>query len=297
VRDRLLRDGFIILSVVFVLLRLLAIKPWADSVDAYAYWTTRGGAFYDAATTGRIGAYLYSPAFAQLLTPLVWLPLAAFTALWTALNSVTLWWLLRRWALPSLLFLPIAFEIVSGNIHLLYAAAIVLGFRWPAAWGLMILTKVTPGVGVVWFLVRREWRSLAIAVGATAAIAAFSFVLDQAQWARWIDLLRADASGAGSASFGTVGPYLPIGLAPRFVAALAVVIVAARTDRRWLLPVGVVLAMPVIWFNSLAVLVACVPLAFPVASRTKRRTESIGHAGLDSGGQSGQAARSIGGGG
>ena len=259
-RDRLLRDGFVILAVVFVGLRLLAIKPWADSVDAYAYWTTRDGVFYDAATTGRIGSYLYSPAFAQLLTPIVWLPIATFTALWTALNSATLWFLLRRWALPSLPFLPVAFEIISGNVHLLYAAAIVIGFRWPAAWALMFLTKVTPGIGVLWFLARREWRSLAIALGVTAAIAAISFGLDQAQWARWIDILRADAGGAGSADFSTVGGYLPIALAPRLVAAAIVVVVAARTDRRWLLPVGVVVAMPVVWVNSLAVLVACVPL-------------------------------------
>ena len=259
-RDRLARDGFIILAIAFIGLRLFAIRPWADSVDAYAYWTTRDGSFYDAATTGRIGSYLYSPAFAQALAPLVWLPIAVFTALWTALNSATLWFLLRRWALPSLIFLPIAFEIISGNVHLLYAAAIVVGFRWPAAWALMFLTKVTPGIGVLWFLVRREWRSLAIALGVTAAIAAVSFVLDQAQWARWIDILRADAGGAGSATFSTVGWYLPIALAPRMVAAAIVVVVAAWTDRRWLLPVGVVLAMPVVWLNSLAVLAACVPL-------------------------------------
>jgi hypothetical protein len=261
VRDRLLRDGFVILAVVFVGLRLLAIKPWGDSVDAYAYWTTRDGSFYDTATTGRIGAYLYSPAFAQLLAPLVWLPIAVFTALWTALNSATLWFLLRRWALPSLLFLPIALEVISGNVNLLYAAAIVVGFRWPAAWALMFLTKLTPGVGVIWFLVRREWRSFAIAVGVTAAIAAASFALDATQWGRWIDILRADAAGAGEASFATVGWYLPIGLAPRLVAAVVVVVVAALTDRRWLVPVAVALAMPVVWLNSLAVLAACVPLA------------------------------------
>jgi hypothetical protein len=260
VRDRLLRDGFVILAVVFVGLRLFAIKPWADSVDAYAYWTTRDGVFYDAATTGRIGSYLYSPAFAQLLAPLVWLPIAVFTALWTALNCATLWFLMRRWALPSLLFLPIAFEVISGNVHLLYAAAIVVGFRWPAAWALMFLTKATPGIGVLWFLVRREWRSLAIAVGATAAIAAVSFALDMTQWARWIDILRTDASGAGEAAFTTVGWYLPIGLAPRLAAAAAIAAVAGWTDRRWLLPVAVVLAMPVVWLNSLAVLAACVPL-------------------------------------
>ena len=259
-RDRLLRDGFVILAVVFVGLRLFAIKPWADSVDAYAYWTTRDGVFYDASTTGRIGSYLYSPAFAQALAPLVWLPIAAFTALWTALNCATLWFLVRRWALPSLLFLPIALEIISGNVNLLYGAAIVVGFRWPAAWALMFLTKVTPGIGVVWFAVRREWRSLAIALGATAAIAAVSFALDQTQWFRWFDILRADISGAGEGSFSTVGWYVPIGLAPRLAAAVVVVVVAALTDRRWLVPFAVVLAMPVLWVNSLAVLAACVPL-------------------------------------
>jgi Glycosyltransferase family 87 len=256
VRDRLLRDGFLILATVFVALRLFAIKPWADSVDAYAYWTTRDGAFYDAATTGRIGAYLYSPAFAQLLAPLVWLPIAVFTSIWTALNSATLWFLLRRWALPSLIFVPIALEIVSGNVNLLYAAAIVVGFRWPGAWALMFLTKVTPGVGVLWFLVRREWRSLAIALGVTAAIAAISYVLDPGQWGRWFELLRSDVSGAGNGNFTTVGWYLPLALTPRVVAATLVIGYAAWSNRRWLVPVGVVLAMPVVWVNTLAVLAA-----------------------------------------
>jgi hypothetical protein len=35
------------------------------------------------------------------------------------------------------------------------------------------------------------------------------------------------------------------------------------TDRRWTVPVGVTLALPVVWLNSLAVLVALVPLLVP----------------------------------
>ena len=50
------------------------------------------------------------------------------------------------------------------------AAAIVIGFRWPAAWSLVLLTKITPGIGLLWFAVRREWRSLAIALGAVIMI-------------------------------------------------------------------------------------------------------------------------------
>jgi hypothetical protein len=264
VRNRLLRDGYIVLAIVFVGLRLFAIEPWADSVDAYAYWTTRSGDLYAAAETGRIGAYLYSPAFAQALAPIVaFLPVAAFTALWTAINFAALWWLVGRLALPALLFLPISFEIISGNVHLLYAVAIVAGFRYPAAWALMFLTKITPGVGVIWFAVRREWRSLATALGVTGAIVAVSLVLDRAAWEQWIGLLRNDLSGAGQASFATVGWYLAVPLMPRLAVAAGVVAYAAWTDRRWLVPVAVVVSLPVLWLNGLAILAAVVPLIRP----------------------------------
>ncbi len=259
-RDRLLRDGYVILAVVFVGLRLFSIEPWADSVDAYAYWTTRTGDFYATAGTGRIGAYLYSPAFAQALAPVVVLPLAIFTALWTAMNFAALWWLLRRWALPSLLFLPIPFEIISGNVHLLYAVAIVAGFRYPATWALMLLTKVTPGIGLLWFLARREWRALAIAFSVTAAIVAVSFVLDRAAWEQWIAILRSDLAGAGQGSIQTPGWYLAVPLLPRLAVAALITVAGALTDRRWLLPVAVVIALPVVWMNGLAVLAAVIPL-------------------------------------
>jgi hypothetical protein len=260
VRDRLLRDGYVILAVAFVGLRLFAIKPWADSVDAYAYWTTRSGDFYSAAQTGQIGAYLYAPAFAQALAPLTWLPIAVFSALWTAINCAALWWLLGRLALPSLLFLPIPFEIISGNVHLLYAVAIVAGFRYPVTWALMFLTKVTPGIGVLWFAVRREWQAFLLAIGATAFIALVSFMLDRTAWESWLRLLQADLSGAGQAAFQTVGWYVPIPLLPRLVFAAALVAFAAWSDRRWLVPFAIVLALPVVWLNGLAILAAVVPL-------------------------------------
>ncbi len=257
-RDRLLRDGYAGLSVAFLALRLLQVRPWDQSVDAYAYWATRSGSLYDAQTAGTIGAYLYSPAFAQVLVPLTWLPWAVFVTLWTGLNLAIVWWLLGRWSLPAMVFLPIPFEIVSGNVHLLYAAAIVLGFRYSASWALPILTKVSPGIGVLWFAVRREWRSLEIALGVTAALAAASYVLDPAAWRAWLDIL------AGSSSTPvTVGWYLPVPLLPRLVAAAVLVVWGALGDRRWTVPIAVLLAMPVLWLNSLAVLAALVPILWP----------------------------------
>ena len=76
-----------------------------------------------------------------------------------------------------------------GNPQAVVAAAIVLGFRHPAAWGFVFLTKIGPGLGIVWFAVRREWRSLALALGATVVIAALSMVLSIGAWADFIGSL------------------------------------------------------------------------------------------------------------
>ena len=65
----------------------------------------------------------------------------------------------RRWLAVGVVLGLI--ELAGGNIHLLLAAAIVLGFRWPWTWSLVLLTKITPGIGLLWFVVRREWRNLA----------------------------------------------------------------------------------------------------------------------------------------
>jgi hypothetical protein len=258
VRDRLLRDGFLVLAAVFVGLRLLQVDPWADSVDAFAYWQTRDGGLYESGATGQIGAYVYSPAFAQLIRPLAQLPWPLFDGLWTALNLAVYLWLVGRLALPLLLFLPFPFEIISGNVHLLLAAMVVIGLRERGAWAWAFgaITKATPLVGLGWFVVRREWRPLAIAAFATAVVVAMSFVLAPAAWSDWLALLRSDAGRP----LETVGWYLPVPLVPRLVAAGLLVAWGGLTGRRWTVPVAIVLAMPVVWLNSLAVLAAVVPL-------------------------------------
>ena len=221
---------------------------------------------YGDAGAGVLGAYLYSPAFAQLLAPLVALPWNVFLAIWTAMLLTAYGWTVRLAALPFLLFLPVPADLATGNVHLFYAAAIVVGFRWPAVWVLMAITKVTPFVGVVWFAVRREWRSLAVACAVTAAITLISVALDPASWRAWIDILLTSSSTPAD----TPGWYLAVPLAIRLPIALVVVVVAAATDRKWLLPVAVTLSLPVLWFNGLAVLVACWPLRSAQAMGARR---------------------------
>lgn len=255
-RDRLLRDIYVVVALAFIALRVFSIEPWDQSVDAFAYWSTGSGDLYDGAT-GAMGSFLYSPAFAQALTPVSWVPWPIFNALWTSMNIAVLWWLVGRWALLSLLFLPIPFEIISGNIHLLLAAAVVVSFRYPAAWAFAALTKVTPFLGVLWAVGRRDARAVVQATIASIVIAALSFVLAPDLWRRWIDLLIADAGRP----LVTLGWYLPVPLLPRLVAAAALGLWGGWTDRRWTVPVAVTLALPVVWLNSLAILAALVPLA------------------------------------
>ena len=181
---RLALSGFVLVVAIFAVVRLLDLYPWNDRLfDQWAYWSTRFGFDYAAAHPGESGAYLYSPAFAQLIAPLTVLPLPVFMAAWTALVAAVFYWVAGWRAFFIGALAPVAMSIAIGQLDVLMAAAIVIGFRWPAAWVLPFITKVTPGIGVLWFAARGEWRSLGIALGATAAVVGASMAIDPRAWA------------------------------------------------------------------------------------------------------------------
>ena len=129
--------------------------------------------------------------------------------------------------------------------------------RRPAAWAFILLTKITPGVGLLWFAVRREWRNLAIALVATAVIVGVSFVLAPGLWS---DFLEASRTQIG-ATVNVPRQAAPIPLPLRMAVAAVLVIWGARTDRAWVLPIAVGLSVPFLWWNAFAVMVAAIPLA------------------------------------
>jgi len=263
---------FLALAVGFVTLRLFDVRPWDQSVDAYAYWRPlQDGGPYGGAAVGDLGSYLYSPAFKLAFAPLGLLPWPVFNAMWTTLNLATYRAIAGRRALPLLLFLPIPFEIVSGNVHIIYAGVIVAavsrGRWWSAGWALMFLTKVSPGVGVLWHAARREWQALFLALGATAVLAAASAVAVPAWWVEWVQILAGSTAGPGATS----GWFLPVPLLARLPLAAALVLWGGVTGRRWTVPVAVVLALPVLWLNGLAVLAALLaPGLEPMVGLTAR---------------------------
>ena len=245
-------------AIVLVILMMALAEPFQpDSFgpghDARAYWTVPLDDPYVPGSVGKESAYLYSPAFLVALSPLRALSWPLFLGIWTAGLLAVLLWLAR-----PLLFLPLLLlclpEVWGGNISILLAAAIVVGFSRPFSWAFPLLTKLTPGVGMLWFVVRREWFNFGLATAATLAIIAVTSLLAPGLYADWFQLLL---SSTGSS---TVDGAVPIPLLARLPFALGIIVLAARRDQPWLLPIGVLLAMPVIWWGSLALLTASVAL-------------------------------------
>ena len=230
-------------------------RLWGTGQDARCYWQATLADPYLHSEWNDPIAYVYSPAFLQLVTPLTALPWQAFMAAWTAILLGAAGFLTGpRLLAAGLLFPFTAMEIAGGNISLLLGVAIVLGFRWPATWALVLLTKITPGIGLLWFVVRREWRSLAIALGGTAAIAAVSFVTMPDAWTRWVEVILANAGKGGTWA------SVPIPLWIRLPAAIALVVWGARTDRAWTVPIAAMLALPALWYGGLSMVLAAIPL-------------------------------------
>jgi glycosyl transferase family 87 len=143
----------------------------------------------------------------------------------------------------------------------------------------VLLTKPTLGIGLLWFVVRREWRHLAIALGTTAAIAIVSFVVAPAAWTEWVGALVANAGHPISPDYSGV---IHIPLVIRLPLAAAVVIWGARTDRPVAVAIAATLALPILWINGLAVLLAAALLVEPAEVRaTVARWVESGRGRLD----------------
>lgn len=229
----------------------LGVIPWLAynsafpiAQDAHAYFAARAGDLYGVAW-GTTDAYVYSPAFSQVIEPLRWLGWDAFRTVWRGMEVGTMALIAGPLTGPLLFVRPVALEVNLGNIHLLMAGAIVAGFRWPALWAFVLLTKVTPGIGLLWFVYRREYKKAAIATGATAAIVAVSFVVAPGDWSAWAQLLT---SSPETAQEPIITAPLPLRL------AAAVVLLWWGRERRWTVLAAAYLSLPSVGGVAVAML-------------------------------------------
>ena len=185
--------------------------------------------------------YVYPPPMAQVLGAVPWVP---YLFVWTTVLGLAFWAATRSWSLiivaistvglivlgpDHLLANPVDLTMI-GNPQIILAAVCLLGFRFPALWSLALLTKISPGIGVLWFAVRREWRSLGIALGATALIAGVSLVLAPGAW---VDFLRFATANVGTPS---PNPVVPVPFLVRLPMSVLLIAWGALTDRRWTVP-------------------------------------------------------------
>lgn len=280
IRARAVRDGLIFAGLLLTGFAVALQLPAAWHGDAAYYWDTPLRDLYVGWYPSAPHGHPYSPAFAQLMGPFQLLPFPIARLIWFAIAMGALLWLASfvrpSWRVPFILLC--LFEAINGNIHLLMASALALSLRFPATWAFILLTKITPGVGLIWFVVRREWRSLGLVIAATLAIAAISYAIVPDLWARWVAMLWAERGAPTAVALGQVP------LVPRIVVSAAVVGWGARTDRPWTIPVAATIALPNFVLQGLTVLAAIPALVHgrPIAA-TGSVTPTISTVGGSSG--------------
>lgn len=223
---------------------LVTLTQMGSPVDAWCYY-----GFDPANPWNPDGCFLYGPPVALFMDAVrSVMPFEAFTLLLRSAEMLVLIVVAGPAVGLALFIPPVAIELNAANINLLIVGAVLIGFRYPWAWAFIVLTKVTPGIGLLWFAARREWRHLAIATGATLAFATLSLVAAPDLWRQYL-------AGLGAASDDSA-----FGIVWRLPIAAALVVWGARGDHRWALMVAVFLALPRWYYLSPVLLVGLFPL-------------------------------------
>ena len=241
--DRVGLIGSAMIGVIVGVAMIAGITPLPG--DAEFYWLATPGEY-------AVSAYVYPPVLAQLLIPLHWFDAwQIFTIGWMTLCFTSLGYVLGRWSFVAMaLAIPGSFlpwmepvtgpisSVLMGNVTLPMVAAMVAATRRPGLWAVPILTKITPGVGLLWFAFRREWHALAVGLGVTLGVVAVSFAIAPDAWVSFARFAIANAGGDANGA-PIVGPPLWL----RFPAAVLLVAWGARTDRPRVLPIAGALAV------------------------------------------------------
>jgi hypothetical protein len=241
-----MRDGYLLAAGLWVIAIAVGLVP--PGGDATTFFANRWPDPYGVTDYASGAGFYYSPPIALLFAPLTAFGLPLFSATLTATGFAALYGILGRWAWLGLLFPPVWWDLSAGNVNTLLGFVAVTGGAW---WSVALLTKVTPGVGLLWHVVRQEWRAAGIALGITSTVCLVSALAAPQLWRDWVGSLLSN-------SIAYVGPgyfTIEVPLLPRLVGAIVLVTIGGRRDWRWALPVSVVLAMPVLWWSCLAALV------------------------------------------
>jgi Glycosyltransferase family 87 len=263
-------DWFALIALAAIggaLLAVIVAIFWQGPNDDLAYWLAaqRLVAGQPVYVTGEAAfepyAYHYTPPLAQVLAPLTLvLPTVAYLVGYRISELLAVWFIAGRRILPMLAliaFIPVAVELRFENVHLLMAVAVVLALsRWPVLFAVAAIVKISPGLGIVYLLLRRRWRDAAISVAVGLGICAISYLVAPGLWQEFVTSIGDRAGITGNS-------LIPVPYVVRAFAGLLIAVAGGLVGRRngeLLLVLGITVANPNLALNGFAVLAAAVPV-------------------------------------
>jgi len=207
--------------------------------------------------------YPYPPLLAILFRPLALLPFAAAAAIWEvvviASFVATVWWMgLRRretWLALGILALPIAWCLVIGQAQVVLTLFTAIGAPWSIAIAANI--KLFPSLIALWWIGRREWRSLGVFAATMAGLALLQLVLAPQATLDYITAISLHQVG----HVQNLSPYAssPLLWVALVLAGVGVVLRLAPTRWGWAAAVILsVVATPRLLVYVLMTLLACI---------------------------------------
>ena len=244
----------------------LRFDPLAD-VRAYYDAGARLNAglplYVQSATTDDPGFYRYPPLLAIAFRPLALLPFETAALVWegflVVLFAATLVRLGLRnrwtWIVTGWLAAPIAWSLAVGQAQVAVTFLVALGSPWAIA--LAGHLKLLPAVVAIYWLGRRDWRSVATFAAWLVGLAALSFILEPSGTIAFLGF--PDLGQVGNVENRSLYALSPVLWAVFVAGALALAVRLAPTRAGWALAVGVsVLISPRLLLYQLSTLQAAV---------------------------------------
>ena len=223
----------------------LRLDPLAD-VRAYYDAGARLNAglplYIQTATTDDPGFYRYPPLLAIAFRPLALLPYETAALIWEAFLIVLFVGTLIRlglrnewtWIVTGWLAAPIAWSLAIGQAQIAVTFLVALGSPWAVA--LAGNVKILPVVVALFWIGRRDWRSVGRFAAWMLGLALFSFVVEPAATVAFLGF--SDLAQVGNVENRSLYALSPVLWAFSVVALLALALRFAPTKAGWPLAVA-----------------------------------------------------------
>ena len=199
--------------------------------DAGARLNTGLPLYVQSVDTNDAAFYRYPPLLAIAFRPLALLPWPLAAAIWETLVVAAFAVTIRRlgfrpgtWLAIGMLAMPIAWSLIIGQAQVVVTALLVVGAPWSVA--LAAHLKLLPALVAVYWLGRRDWRSLRRFGAWVAALALVQLILEPAATIAFLGF-------PSLAQVGAVNNLSIYAVSPPLWAAL---VVAGTVAAFWLAP-------------------------------------------------------------